>query len=80
MKFHEKIFTTIKVNQLLNFGNFGIPEIIPKSPVALRFSKVSLHGPKPRFKCFQMSYYAVSIKHRLRLFFHTLFFEIVGYF
>ena len=25
-------------------------------------------------------YYAVPIKHRLRLFFHAMFFEIVGYF
>ena len=57
IKFQEKIFTTKKVIQLWNFGNFGIPEIIPKSPVTLRFSKVSLCWPKGRCKCFQMRYW-----------------------
>ena len=57
MKFQEKIFTTIKVIQLWNFGNFGIPEIIPKSIVTLRFLKISLHDLKGSCKCFQMRYW-----------------------
>ena len=57
MKFHEKIFTTIKVIQLWNFGNFGTSEIIPKNLVTLRFSKVSSFEPKGRCKCFQMRYW-----------------------
>ena len=57
MKFKEKIFTTTKVIQLWNFVNFGIPEIIPKNLVTLRFSKVSSFEPKGRCKCFQMRYW-----------------------
>ena len=57
MKFQEKIFTTIKVIQLWNFGNFGIPEIIPKSLVTLRFSKISLHELKISCKTFQMRHW-----------------------
>ena len=54
IKFQQKLFTSKKVIQL---WNFGIPEIIPKSPVTLGFSKVSLRGPKGRCKCFQMRYW-----------------------
>ena len=57
IKFQEKIFTTKKVIKLWNFGNFGIPKIIPKSLVTLRFSKVSLHELKGICKCFQMRYW-----------------------
>ena len=57
VKFQEKIFTTKKVIKLWNFGNFGIPEIIPKSLVTLRFSKISLHELKGSCKCFQMRYW-----------------------
>ena len=58
MKFQEKIFTTKKVIKLWNFGNFGIPKIIPKSLITLRFSKISLHELKGSCKCFQMRYWA----------------------
>ena len=57
MKFHEKIFTTIIIIQLWNFGNFGISEIIPKSLVTLRFSKISLHELKISCKTFQMRHW-----------------------
>ena len=57
MKFHEKIFTTIKVIQLWNFGNFGTSEIIPKNLVTLRFLKVSLHELKFSCKTFQLSHW-----------------------
>ena len=57
MKFHEKIFTTIKVIQLWNFGNFGTSEIIPENLVTLRFLKVSLHELKGICKCFQTRYW-----------------------
>ena len=57
IKFQEKIFTAKKVIKLWNFGYFGIPKIIPKSLVTLRFSKVSLHELKGICKCFQMRYW-----------------------
>ena len=57
IKFQEKIFTFSKVIQVWNFVNFGIPEIIPKSLVTLRFLKVSLHELKGICKCFQMRYW-----------------------
>ena len=57
MKFHEKIFTTMKVNQLWNFGNFGIPEIIPKNLITLRFLKISLHELEISCKRFQMRHW-----------------------
>ena len=57
IKFQEKIFNTKKVIKLWNFGNFGIPKIIPKSLVTLRFLKVSLHELEGIYKCFQMSYW-----------------------
>ena len=57
MKFHEKIFTTIKVIQLWNFANFGTSEIIPKNLVTLRFLKVSLHELKFSCKTFKLSHY-----------------------
>ena len=57
MKFHEKIFTTITIIQLWNFGNFGISEIIPRSLVTLRFSKISLHELKISCKTFQMRHW-----------------------
>ena len=57
MQFHEKIFTTIIIIQLWNFGNFGISEIIPKSLVTLRFSKISLHELKISCKTFQMRHW-----------------------
>ena len=56
-KFQGKIFTSKKVIQLWNFCNFGIPEIITKSLVTLRFSKISLHELKGSCKCFQMRYW-----------------------
>ena len=56
-KFQGKIFTSKKVIQLWNFCNFGIPEIIPKSLVTLRFSKISLYELKSICKCFQMRYW-----------------------
>ena len=56
-KFQERIFTAKKFIQLWNFSNFGMPKIIPKSPVTLRFSKVSLHELKGICKCFQMRYW-----------------------
>ena len=56
-KFQGKIFTSKEVIKLWNFCNFGIHEIIPKSIVTLRFSKISLHGLKGSCKCFQMSYW-----------------------
>ena len=55
--FQEKIFTSKKVIQLWNFCYFGIPEIIPKSLVTLRFSKISLHELKGSCKCFQLMYW-----------------------
>ena len=57
IKFQEKIFTTKKVIKLWNFGNFGIPEIIPKSLVTLRFSKVSLHELKGIVSAFKQGIY-----------------------
>ena len=57
IKFQEKIFTGKKIIQLWNFGNFGIPEIIPKILVTLRFSKISLHELKGNCKCFKMRYW-----------------------
>ena len=57
IKFQEKIFTTKKVIKLWNFGNFGIPKIIPKSLVTLRFSKISLQELKGICKCIQMRYW-----------------------
>ena len=57
MKFQEKIFTTIKIIQLWNFGNFVMPEIIPKNLLTLRFSKVWLHELKGSCKTFQMRYW-----------------------
>ena len=57
IKFQEKIFTGKKIIQLWNFGNFGIPEIIPKILVTLRFSKISLHELKGYCKCFKMRYW-----------------------
>ena len=57
IKFHEKIFTTVKIIQLWNFGNFGIPKIIPKILVTLRFSKISLHELNGNYKCFKMRYW-----------------------
>ena len=57
IKFQEKIFTNKKVIKLWNFGNFGLPKIIPKSLVTLRFSKVSLHELKGICKCFQIRYW-----------------------
>ena len=57
MKFQAKIFTTKKVIKLWNFGNFGIPKIIPKTLVTLRFSKISLLELRGICKCFQMSYW-----------------------
>ena len=68
MKFHEKIFTTIKVIQLWNFGNFGISEIIPKSLVTLRFSKISLHELKISCKTFQMRHRGIYFYLKLKLF------------
>ena len=51
MKFQEKIFTTIKVIQLWNFGNFGIPEIIPKNPGSfIFFSKSSFFSNSSFFE------------------------------
>ena len=55
-KFQEKIFTTKKVIKLWNFGNFGIPKIIAKSLVTLRFLKISLQKLKGICKCIQMRY------------------------
>ena len=63
IKFQEKIFTNKKVNELWNFGNFGLPKIIPKSLVTLRFSKVSLHELKGNCKCFQMRYWPIFYVH-----------------
>ena len=57
IKFQEKIFTAKKVISIWNFGNFGIPEIIPKSLVTLRFLKISLHELKCISRCFQMRYW-----------------------
>ena len=57
IKFQEKIFTGKRIIQLWNFGNFGIPEIIPKILVTLRFSKISLHELKGNCKCFKMRYW-----------------------
>ena len=57
MKFQEKIFTTIKIIQLWNFGNFGMPEIIPKNLSTLRFSKVWLYELKGSCNTFQMRYW-----------------------
>ena len=57
MKFQEKIFTTIKIIQLWNFGNFGMPEIIPKNLLTLRFSKVWLYELKGSCKTFQMKHW-----------------------
>ena len=57
IKFQEKIFTSKKVIQLWNFGNFGTSEIIPKNLVTLRFLKVSLHELKGTCKCFQMRFW-----------------------
>ena len=72
MKFHEKIFTTIIIIQLWNFGNFGISEIIPKSLVTLRFSKISLHELKISCKTFQMrhwpNFYFLHMKFHEKIF------------
>ena len=57
IKFQEKKFTIKKVIKLWNFGNFGIPKIIPKSLVTLRFSKISLQELKGICKCIQMRYW-----------------------
>ena len=57
IKFQEKIFTGKRIIQLWNFGNFGIPEIIPKILVTLRFSKISLHELNGNYKCFKMRYW-----------------------
>ena len=57
IKFQEKIFTNKKVIKLWNFGNFGLPKIIPKSLVTLRFSKISLHELKISCKTFQMRHW-----------------------
>ena len=57
IKFQEKIFTGKRIIQLWNFGNFCIPEIIPKILVTLRFSKISLHELKGNCKCFKMRYW-----------------------
>ena len=57
MKFHEKIFTTIKVIQLWNFGNFGTSEIIPKNLVTLRFLNFLYQVLIGTCKMFQMRYW-----------------------
>ena len=57
IKFNKKIITSKKVIKLWNLCNFGIPEIIPKSLVTLKFSKISLHELKGSCKCFQMRYW-----------------------
>ena len=57
IKFQEKIFTGKRIIQLWNFGNFGIPEIIPKILVTLRFSKISLHELNGNYKCFKIRYW-----------------------
>ena len=57
MKFQEKIFTTIKIIQLWNFGNFGMPEIIPKNLVTLRFLKFLYQVLTGTCKMFQMRYW-----------------------
>ena len=46
-----------KVIKLWNFGNFGIPKIIPKSLVTLRFSKIWLQELKGICKCIQKRYW-----------------------
>ena len=57
MKFQEKIFTFSKIIQVWNFINFGMPEIIPKNLVTLRFLKFLYQVLTGTCKMFQMRYW-----------------------
>ena len=49
----DTVITNKKVIKLWNFGNFGIPKIIPKTLVTLRFSKILLQCLKVSVSAFK---------------------------